>query len=262
MRVIATCDRQREQVTFQVTDTGIGMTAEQMRRIFQPFGQADASTTRKFGGTGLGLTITQRVAKLLGGDIRVDSEPGIGSTFTLTIGTGPLEGVQMLTSSEATRPRRDTPGSRDASSRLQGRILLVEDGVDNQKLISVVLKKAGADVTIANNGQEGVEQVLSAWKRGEPFHVVLMDMQMPIMDGYEATEVLREAGYDAPIVALTAHAMKHDIDKCLQAGCDAYLSKPIDRTTFIAEIAAHIERARGATDATPVGEEPETLVQT
>ena len=127
--------------------------------------------------------------------------------------------------------------SKEQKPQIQGTILLVEDGPDNQRLISFVLKKAGADVTIANNGQEGFDAAMEALDAGEPFGLILMDMQMPIMDGYEATARLRENGYPGQIVALTAHAMKGEVQKCLDAGCDVFMSKPIDRKTFVPDVA-------------------------
>ncbi|MCP4787410.1 MAG: response regulator [Fuerstiella sp.] len=242
VRIVADCDRKNERLSFCVTDSGIGITSDQMERIFHPFGQADSSTTREYGGTGLGLTITKRIAEALGGDVSVESEPGRGSTFTLSIATGPLTGVQMLSTLDD-EPTSCKDGPYPPASnvdRIDGRVLLVEDGPDNQRIISLILRKFGADVTLAENGKEGVDAAISALRAGEPFGVILMDMQMPIMDGYTATEVLRDSGYSGQIVALTAHAMKEDVNKCLAAGCDAYLSKPIDRKTFVANVAARM----------------------
>ncbi len=247
VRLIAQGDRQAETLTFGVIDTGIGMTGEQTKNIFEPFSQADSSITRKFGGTGLGLAITKRIAKTLGGDITVASEAGTGSTFSLTVATGPLDGVRMLSALSPTRSadKKPAPSRRPA---LSGRVLLVEDGLDNQRLISLLLKKAGADVTLADNGQIGLETALAAVEEARPFDVILMDMQMPVMDGYSATRNRRQAGYEGQIIALTAHAMKDDRTKCLAAGCDAYLSKPVDRELLVNEVA---ERMGQHSDARP-----------
>lgn len=241
VRLVAQGDRQAETLTFGVIDTGIGMNGEQVKNIFEPFCQADTSITRKFGGTGLGLAITKRIAEMLGGDITVVSEAGTGSTFSLTVATGPLEGVRMLSKLAATRSANKQP-AHSRRPTLSGRVLLVEDGPDNQRLISLLLKKAGADVTLAENGKEGLETALAAVEEARPFGVILMDMQMPVMDGYSATRSLRQAGYEGQIIALTANAMKDDMNKCLAAGCDAYLSKPVDRELLVNEVARRMGR--------------------
>jgi len=220
---------------FDVIDTGIGMTREQASKLFQPFTQADASTSRKFGGTGLGLTISRRLAEILGGGITITSNPGKGSTFSVTVETGPLDGVAILENAgqTAAESRQEVPASSATPAvELYCRILLAEDGPDNQRLISFVLTKAGADVTLAPNGQIAYDEALAASEAGEPFDVILMDMQMPIMDGYTATAKLREANYTGPIIALTANAMAGDEEKCREAGCDDYATKPINRATL------------------------------
>ena len=233
-----------------VIDTGIGMTREQASRLFQPFTQADASTTRKFGGTGLGLTISKRLAEMLGGDITISSSPGEGSTFSVTVETGPLDDVPMLENvTEAGVQREEKAKTATAPTLdLNYRILLAEDGPDNQRLISFVLKKAGAKVTLAENGLIAHDKAREARETGEPFDVILMDMQMPIMDGYTATGKLREAGYTGPIIALNANAMAGDDEKCFQAGCDGYATKPIDRKKLFATIAGHAGKQIQPTD--------------
>ncbi len=246
-----------------VTDTGIGLTEEQVWNVFRPFCQADSSTARKYGGTGLGLTISKRLAEMLGGDVILRSEPGKGSTFSVTVETGDLEGVKLLTAPEqATARAKPAPTASAASSvRLDGRILLAEDGPDNQRLISFVLKKAGAEVDVADNGQIACDKALAACEQGEPFDLILMDMQMPVMDGYEATSRLRAAGYTGPILALTAYAMTGDDTKCRDAGCDGYLTKPVDRAVFLPAIAERLRSnatyftlPRGGSDAVAAGE--------
>jgi PAS domain S-box-containing protein len=229
---------------WDVIDTGIGLTTEQQQALFQPFTQADNSTVRKFGGTGLGLTISKRLAELLGGDVRiVRSQVGVGTTFRLTIGIGPLEGIRLLQPSESLATQEEP--ERDLATVLHlpdgCRILLAEDGPDNQRLISFVLKKAGAVVTVAENGQQAVDLVEAAGDK--PYDVILMDMQMPIMDGYTATTLLRRQGYTRPIVALTAHAMSGDREKCLNSGCNDYATKPIDRLCLIQQVARQIPAA-------------------
>ncbi|MFQ5413545.1 MAG: PAS domain S-box protein [Phycisphaerae bacterium] len=229
---------------FDLIDTGVGMSEDQVARLFVPFTQADASTTRRFGGTGLGLTISKRFAQMLGGDITViESRAGIGTRFRATVATGPIDGVNMLHDPyTATTVRHDTAGQRELTHETplaDYRILLAEDGPDNQRLIGHVLGKAGADVTITDNGRLAVDAALAAERDGNPFDIILMDMQMPVMDGYQAAGKLREQGYDRPIIALTAHAMAGDRDKCINAGCDDYATKPIDRNKLIRVIQAH-----------------------
>jgi Amt family ammonium transporter len=243
VRIVTSLRRESDQppcLQCDVIDTGIGMTGEQVNRLFQPFAQADASTTRRFGGTGLGLTISKRLAEMLGGDITVTSTPGRGSAFRVTVGTGALSGVGMIEQPRtgATPPGSPAPARSDTHPLLHCRILLAEDGPDNQRLIAFVLKKAGAVVTVAPNGRIAYDEALAARAHGQPFDVILMDMQMPVMDGYTATMQLREAEYAGPIIALTAHAMDGDDSKCRAAGCDDYLTKPIDRNTFLATVAS------------------------
>ena len=241
------------KLRFDVIDTGIGMTKGQARKLFKPFVQADASTTRRFGGSGLGLTISKRMAGLLGGDITVDTTPGKGSTFSVTVATGPLDGVALVDPSTKHPPAREQPVESTATQevKLNCRILLAEDGPDNQRLISLLLKKAGAHVTVVQNGREVLEKT-SLRKPGpepgsrhdnaaEPFDVILMDIQMPLMDGYEAARQLRDAGYRGPIIALTAHAMTGDREKCIDAGCDDYLTKPIDRKKLVQMVAQYVQ---------------------
>ncbi|HIK90669.1 MAG TPA: response regulator [Planctomycetes bacterium] len=232
----------RPNLKIEVIDTGIGMTPDQMKSMFQPFTQADASTTREFGGTGLGLTISKRLAEMLGGDITISSCPGEGSTFTVTVETGPLDNVEMLhnvTENLFETSRKKSKATVDSAARLDCRVLLAEDGPDNQRLISFVMKKAGAHVTIAENGRIAMNLVLAARDRGESFDVILLDMQMPVMDGYEATRNLRAEGCTLPIIALTAHAMSHDRQKCIDAGCDDYTTKPINREQLISMVASY-----------------------
>ena len=242
---LARAEGQDAMLRFDVIDTGIGMTPDQVALIFCSFTQADASTSRRFGGTGLGLTISKRLATMLGGDITVTSEPGKGSTFRLSIAAGPLEGV-VLSECSHTATVEDVPALPRPT--LNCRILLAEDGPDNQRLLTLVLKKAGATVVVAHNGREAVEMVLASQpgkgrRRNdptEPFDIVLMDIQMPEMDGYQATRRLRQEGITTPIIALSAHATTHATHRCLDAGCDDYLAKPIDREALLHKIAKYV----------------------
>ena len=218
---------------FDVRDTGIGLTSEQAAGLFQAFTQADESAKRRFGGTGLGLFISKRLAQMLGGDVvLVESHPGSGSCFRATVATGPLHGVRFIQDPLAATTWGQL-GAEPASAEdlsLEGcRVLLAEDGPDNRRLITVFLEKSGASVTAVENGQLAVEQALAARAAGRPYDIILMDMQMPVMDGYEATRRLRQQGYTGAIVALTAHAMSGDCAKCLAAGCDEYVTKPVSR---------------------------------
>ncbi len=222
----------KPSLRFDVVDTGIGMSAETIQKLFDRFSQADTSTTRRYGGSGLGLAISKRLALMLGGDIAVESEAGRGSTFSVTIATGPLDNVklndnpQMSVSLDRTKKK---PGKIATGER----ILLAEDCTDNQRIVSLILSNAGFQVTVAENGQVACEKALEALKDGKPFDMILMDMQMPIMEGHEATRRLRAAGYNRPIVALTAHATVDDRKKCLEAGCDFYVTKPINRSELL-----------------------------
>lgn len=230
------------QVQFTVIDQGIGMTEAQMSNLFRPFSQADSSTTRKYGGTGLGLTICKRLTDVLGGDISVTSKLNQGSQFSATVKTGNLEGVPLLQelqqndNTQSTNPVPAQPEEQALS--LKGRkILLAEDGPDNQKLISFILKKAGAEVTVAENGEAARQAAMRAMEIGLLYDVILMDMQMPILDGYGATRILREQGYSGPIISLTANAMEGDREKCISVGCNDHVTKPIDRRKLISMIA-------------------------
>jgi signal transduction histidine kinase/DNA-binding NarL/FixJ family response regulator len=239
------------QLRFDVIDTGIGIPQEGINNLFKPFTQINSLSSEKDPGTGLGLIISQRLAELLGGTITVASAPGKGSTFSVTIQTGPLDGVKMLEHPGEILPRPDALGRETVkhSISLHGRVLLAEDGPDNQRLIAFLLKKAGADVTIAENGQVALDKVMEVsakanqWQdhgTAAPFDVILMDMQMPVMDGYEATRRLRQMGYKGAIVALTAYAMSTDRQKCLDAGCNDYAIKPITPYTLLKTLARHM----------------------
>ncbi len=218
-------DANEFQVRFSVTDTGIGISSENIKSIFKPFSQADTSTTRKFGGTGLGLSISQRLSQMMGGDLSATSQLGVGTTFVAEFVLQKAEPVQQEQDAKADNAK----ASELVCSTQEARILVVDDSPDNRKLLGFLLKKNGYPCDYAVNGREAVDSVLDAWKKNKPYAIVLMDMQMPILDGYSATSELREAGYQFPILALTAHAMSHDREKCINAGCDDFLTKPIDR---------------------------------
>ena len=226
----------RPQLTIEVIDTGIGIPPDKLDSIFDPFVQADTSVTREFGGTGLGLAICRRIVEALGGDLTVRSRPGEGSVFAATIDTGPLEGVKLLAAPPSGEIHAKNPSAEIRTSTLPpARVLLVDDGGTNRKLIGLVLRRAGAEVVDAENGSVGVELATSG-----RFDLILMDMQMPVMDGYTATRTLRRLGIQTPIIALTAHAMKGDEAKCRSAGCTGYLAKPIDADLLLDTVAAAV----------------------
>ncbi|CAG0994573.1 two-component system, sensor histidine kinase [Phycisphaerales bacterium] len=239
----------RSRMTIEVVDTGIGMSEEHLAGLFRPFSQCDSSHSRRYGGSGLGLAISQRLAGILGGAIGVSSKPGRGSTFTLAINADIPEGVRMINSPEEAVADPEPEAHPSLTQRLNGNVLLVEDGPDNQRLISFLLRKAGANVELADDGEAGIEATLAAARAGRAFDLILMDMQMPRMDGYEATRTLRQSGVSTPIVALTAHAMSGDREKCLAAGCDEYIRKPIQRGTMLAICANFLEQKKLRTAA-------------
>jgi PAS domain S-box-containing protein len=231
-------------LTFSVIDTGIGIPPDKLERLFLPFTQADASTTRRYGGTGLGLAISKRLCDMLGGELSAKSEFGQGSTFCLAIpySSAVSEALLELPTLSVAASAGFEPPTAAAEIRLGCRLLLAEDGPDNRRLLEFILDRAGADVTLAENGQIAMELALAAEADQRPFDVVLMDMQMPVLDGYGATELLRSLGFSRPIIALTAHAMIGDREKCLQAGCTDYATKPIDRPRLLAQIARYCVR--------------------
>ncbi len=246
----------RSLIQFEVRDTGIGMTETQRRRLFQPFTQADSSTTRRFGGTGLGLSISKRLVERLGGAVEVESEPDRGSVFRVTINPGPLADtplVQFDAHDPVTATSETPPADALADDKplAQCRLLLAEDGPDNQRLIAAILRKAGAEVAIADNGRTAVNEAIGAMAEGRPFDVILMDVQMPILDGYKATRRLRRRGYQRPIIALTAHAMDTNRDRCISAGCDDFATKPINRKELIRQIREAVARSRSQAAPAP-----------
>ncbi|MEW4529701.1 PAS domain S-box protein [Maioricimonas sp. JC845] len=218
-------DDQTPWLILDVIDTGIGLDQEQIRRLFQPFEQADTSTTRRFGGTGLGLSVSQRLAELLGGTLSVESSPGEGSRFTLAIPVKPSSAPAKPEPKPASRP--ETPASWRGR-----RFLVAEDGQVNQHLLRYRLSQRGGSVDVVGDGKSAVDRALNAEQSGDGYDMVLMDIEMPGMDGHQATRELRRSGFRKPIIALTANAMRGDREQCLQAGCDGYLTKPIDWRRF------------------------------
>jgi PAS domain S-box-containing protein len=243
-------DAERPRVAVDVKDSGIGIAAEKLESLFDPFVQADSSVTRRFGGTGLGLTISRRFARALGGDVTVASELGKGSTFTMMVETGPLEGVRMLAHAELESQTVQSAAADEKRWKFPpARVLVVDDGPENRELLRLVLSEVGLVVREAENGKAGVGLM-----RAEAFDVVLMDMQMPVMDGYTATRTLRADGVKIPIFALTANAMKGFEKEVLDAGCSGLLVKPVDIDALMETLAAllggtRVEREAGAEPA-------------
>ncbi len=232
------------RLLIDVEDTGPGMTQEQASRLFQVFGQADDTVTRRFGGTGLGLTICRRLSSLMNGSVvLLRTEPGVGSCFRLELPLEAVPGATMVADLDAVA---DAPAAPQHVGVLNGRILLAEDGIDNQRLIAFHLKKAGATVTVADNGRIALEKIDAAIAAGEPFDLLVSDMQMPEMDGYTLARRLRQRGMTLPIVALTAHAMAEDRARCMEAGCDDYATKPIDKGALLAACGRWLAKTNAA----------------
>jgi PAS domain S-box-containing protein len=238
-------NRDAQLLHIEVRDTGMGIASDKLDMIFEPFAQADSSVTRKHGGTGLGLAISQRIVEALGGELKVESEVGRGSTFSATIATGDLSTIKILE-----KPPQEIIGDvihqESTTSSLTGiNILLVEDGDTNRTLLRVTLSRNGATVATAENGKVALHLAAE-----QEFDVILMDMQMPIMDGYNAARILRDRGFAKPIIALTAHAMKGDREKCEEAGCSGYLTKPINLDTLVQTVRQATTATAGDSSAT------------
>jgi CheY-like chemotaxis protein len=233
------------ELRMAVRDTGPGLSEAQAARLFAAFVQADSTVTRRHGGTGLGLAICQRLARMMGGDVALTrSAPGQGSEFTATFTVGRVAGATMLANFHQ-HAAAGAPVGRSGPASLRGRILLAEDGIDNQRLIALYLTKAGAQVDIAENGRIALNFIDAATEAGWAYELLLTDMQMPEIDGYTLATMLRQRGSRLPIVALTAHAMAVDRLKCMEAGCDDYASKPIDRKALVATCAEWMGRQSG-----------------
>lgn len=224
-------DHTNHLLIMKIIDTGIGLSTEQINKIFHPFTQADTTTTRQYGGTGLGLYLSKQLATKLGGNISVESTPNVGSCFSLTITTGFVSKVKLLSYIPDIKSKSTQPIINSVNEKVSGKVLLAEDNVDNQRLVSMYLKKLGAEVVLAKNGKEAIEYAYDF-----DFDLILMDMQMPVMNGVDATIRLREMGYEKPIVAISANAMKDDIDICYNAGCDGFIQKPISQQAFMTSV--------------------------
>lgn len=226
------------RLEFLVRDTGIGIPPEFHQELFQPFMQVDNSLTRQFGGTGLGLLLAKQLARALGGDLRLlESYPGSGTVFSVTINGGAFDGARWVHSTRPS-PRPEKPSALESGPDLSDRrILIVEDSKDNQILVEHYLRGTRARLAFAANGREALDLA-----HASGFDLVLMDLQMPVMDGYEAMKRLRDEGYTRPIVALTAHALREEKEKAMRSGFTDYLTKPLSRGTLFETITKHLKQ--------------------
>jgi signal transduction histidine kinase len=243
VRVFVSFAAPSSTLRIEVRDEGIGMSAEQLAHLFEPYWQGSTTTSRLYGGSGLGLAISRSLARALDGDIVATSEPGGGSSFVLSLSVAVPERAPLVESlAEARELAVDEPESSRDPELFSGRVLLAEDGPDNRLLVRTVLENRGLEVLVVENGRQAVALAEEAHARGSAFDLVLMDMEMPELDGYEATRILREQGYTAPIVALTAHAMAGQAERCLELGCNQFMSKPVDRRALVAMVGGFVRR--------------------
>jgi len=217
------CDHDKNDLIFEVVDSGIGISEENQGLIFQRYRQADSSMTRKYGGTGLGLSLSKILAEKMGGTLTVSSKLGKGSKFALRLDSNVAEETNIIFDKEHLPKANQEDVQVIPAGHLSGKILLAEDNLDNQELLLFYLRRMGAEVTIVENGKLAVEAA-----NDTSYDLVLMDMRMPVMGGIEAVTLLRQQGFKKPIVALTANAMREDKDVCFKAGCNGFLTKPVD----------------------------------
>ena len=232
-------------VRIEVRDTGPGITPEKLPLIFESFTQADGSVSRKHGGTGLGLSLTRKLAELHGGSITVETAPGQGCTFQLWFQCDSASGVEIETG--------DSVAPVAASSSGKARVLIVEDNAVNQKVVSAILKKGQYRTSIAEDGAQGISMLENAAAAADPFSLILMDIQMPVLDGLEATRRIREnpSWRRLPIIAMTAHAMNEDRERCLEAGMDSYVLKPVTPAHLLQTIERFVNGAENAKASVP-----------
>jgi PAS domain S-box-containing protein len=229
----------KPHIRFDIEDTGVGIPEEKQDKVFESFSQADGSITRRFGGTGLGLAITRQLVLRLGGDVTLTSRPDEGSVFTMVIPAHVDINQETQLNSEPSLEQNNNKGEDITSKKtFNGRVLVAEDTATNQMLIKRLLTRVGIEVVIVADGKAAVKEAMD-----NEFDVILMDIQMPIMSGLTATKTLRDKGFVTPIVALTAHAMKGDDEKCLKAGCNDYLSKPVNVTKLMSILEKYLPAA-------------------
>lgn len=239
------CLAKKELIEIAVKDTGIGISEEDLEDLFLPFEQLDNSFTRTTGGSGLGLAISKKLVEMLGGELKVESVLGEGSVFRFTFATGPLDAAEWSEPDPKDLSNLFVEAPEDELPALSGRILAADDRREIRFLVQSFLGSAGTQLVLAENGQEAVEAYQRSVVDERPFDAILLDMQMPVLDGLEAARTLRSEGYRGPIIALTANAMNTDREKCLEAGCDDFITKPIDKLELLQSIARHIEQHYG-----------------
>ena len=233
-------DKGSDLTFIDVIDTGIGMSTDQVDYVFNSFTQADSSTTRQYGGTGIGLHLSRNLSRMLGGNIKVSSKPGKGSTFTVSLASNTTPGSRLLYRNPRSNNDddiRETPDNYEIPDE-SIHVLLAEDNKDNQSLISLYLAKLGAKTDIADNGLEAVNRI------SNKYDIVLMDIHMPVMDGFDALKKIRESGYTIPVIAITANAMKQDRDDCLNSGFDDFIPKPVEKNSLYRVISKYANTSR------------------
>lgn len=236
VRIVTKCLPKQDSLLVSVSDTGIGIEADELDKLFQPFHQLDNSFTRAVGGTGLGLTISRQLVEMLDGELSVESKPGEGSTFRFTFDVGSLADVNWSTPGPDSLNREKVTESFDTLPKVSGRILAADDRREIRFLVTRFLEAAGAQVITADDGANAVETWLARHDSEEAFDLILIDMQMPVLNGLEATRRIRQEGFQGPIIALTANAMQSDRQQCADAGCDDFVAKPIDRVELVEKV--------------------------
>jgi len=240
------------KLRLDVIDTGTGISPDLHGRLFEAFNGTSGAgrlNPHENGGAGLGLVLSKRLCRLLGGDLHVESTPGQGTTFSASVRTGNLSGASLIDHPRAPLPSSRPGAEAEAADLAHAHILMIEDVAATQRLFRHFLESAGARVEVASDGREGVDRALAADQAGDPFDLVLMDIQMPVLDGYGATRELRSKGFRKPIVAVTACAMSGDRERCLEAGCDGYASKPLGRKELLDTCDATLKKL-----APPIGQ--------
>jgi signal transduction histidine kinase len=226
-----------------VSDTGIGITPARQQKLFVPYQQSDTGTTRQFGGSGLGLAISRELALKLGGDITIESTPGVGSTFTVRVAT---RAPQAARAKKSAVPYHAAGAAIESENeQLACKILLADDGPDNRRLLSTLLRRAGAIVDMVENGQHAIDAARRAAQVGQPYDVILMDLVMPQKDGVTATRELRLSGYDRPIIAVTARTGSGVREECLAAGFNDFTTKPLGLDTLLVVVRRWLMREPG-----------------